>query len=310
MTADECLEIARGLMNAGDFSAAERQLSGHDLGDIRVAVEFARCASKAGDWEEALKRWNRAHDLNPTIDATGNERGIARMHLQEDIVLTGSRGPVQIERVEDPAAQALVGQFESLGENCEFGLLQRRFQAEPLGLLRWTYTGPRTLITLLETKFRGFANLSNLALSRASWGEYFIKETAAHVTFHTYLTDCGSDESAFLRKQCVRLEWLRGKLLDDLQAGEKTFVYKVHHSGPPDVMQRIYDLLRGYGRNRLLCVRASEGQRPGTIETAPDGLMTGYLSRVQPPETGGWNIAYDEWLSICHAAQFTDDDKP
>jgi hypothetical protein len=32
--------------------------------------------------------------------------------------------------------------FENLGGNCEFGLVQRHFGAEPLSLLRWTATPP------------------------------------------------------------------------------------------------------------------------------------------------------------------------
>ena len=45
-------------------------------------------------------------------------------------------------------ARAIVTQFESLGgtgHGCEFGLFQRHFGAEPLGLLRWADLSPELL---------------------------------------------------------------------------------------------------------------------------------------------------------------------
>src|SRR5436305_104536 len=36
-----------------------------------------------------------------------------------------------------PSFHDLATRFESLGDNCEFGILQRLEGAEPLGLLRW-----------------------------------------------------------------------------------------------------------------------------------------------------------------------------
>ncbi len=46
-------------------------------------------------------------------------------------------------------------QFESVGENCEFGLWQRRCDSEPLGLLRFSSTFMRNLIRGIQTGFEG-----------------------------------------------------------------------------------------------------------------------------------------------------------
>jgi len=45
--------------------------------------------------------------------------------------------------------------FESLGENCEFGLFQRRCDSEPLGLLRFSSTFMRNLIRGIDNGFDG-----------------------------------------------------------------------------------------------------------------------------------------------------------
>ena len=46
-------------------------------------------------------------------------------------------------------------QFESLGDNCELGLVQRRAGVEPLGLLRFAGAPLRRLITALDARFEG-----------------------------------------------------------------------------------------------------------------------------------------------------------
>ena len=49
----------------------------------------------------------------------------------------------------------LAFRFESVGENCEFGLFQRRCDAEPLGLLRFSSTFMRNLIRGVQSGFAG-----------------------------------------------------------------------------------------------------------------------------------------------------------
>ena len=49
-------------------------------------------------------------------------------------------------------------QFESMGHNCEFGLVQRHFGAEPLGLLRWNAISVEDVILGIEQQFEGVGN--------------------------------------------------------------------------------------------------------------------------------------------------------
>jgi hypothetical protein len=268
--------------------------------DACTAAELANAAMQSHNWAEAIRLWDIAQALNPNIDPTRNKRGVALLHLEEDAAL-GVPTPVNIERVQNPEARELVLKFESLGENCEFGLVQRRFEAEPLGFLRWTAIPPGTLIRLLESGFEGIGDIGTLMLRRATWGEYYLKDKATGVIFHTYLNDCGPDESLFLKKQSARLIWLKNKLIEDLGSGGKVFIYKVHSECTDEGMSRIASLIRGYGDNGLLCVRcAPAGVTPGSIRSSSDdGMITGYLSRICPTPDNVWHICYDEWLSIC-----------
>src|SRR4029077_19430059 len=52
----------------------------------------------------------------------------------------------------------LMMRFESLGENCEFGLAQRRCGAEPLGLLRFASAPLPVLLAGLRGRFEGMGD--------------------------------------------------------------------------------------------------------------------------------------------------------
>src|SRR5690348_3255112 len=60
--------------------------------------------------------------------------------------------------------------FESLGDNCEFGLVQRQAGAEPLGLLRFTgiflpiEVRLQKLVAALEHRFEGLAAPTSLMI--------------------------------------------------------------------------------------------------------------------------------------------------
>jgi hypothetical protein len=67
----------------------------------------------------------------------------------------------------------LLLQFESLGDNCELGLVQRRAGVEPLGLFRFAGAPLRHLIRALETRFAGMADPAHVRVQPEN-GEYMI----------------------------------------------------------------------------------------------------------------------------------------
>ena len=55
----------------------------------------------------------------------------------------------------DAALQAVAWNTESLGRNCEYGVVQRRCEAEPVSLLRWSGMPVSKLIEALTHEFSG-----------------------------------------------------------------------------------------------------------------------------------------------------------
>ena len=62
------------------------------------------------------------------------------------------------------ATADLLRGFESLGHNCEFGLMQRDLDAEPLGLLRFGGIEPAALLAGLDCAFAGIDDPRGLGL--------------------------------------------------------------------------------------------------------------------------------------------------
>ena len=134
----------------------------------------------------------------------------------------------EIEAQTGTPAQEFMLHFESLGDNCEFGLVQRRCGAEPLGLLRFTNLRLDDLVRGVRTGFEGLGELENLEFSLGSGSrrEYAMRDKRFALTFHTFLYEGEVDENTLPRQQSIRLKFLRRKILEDFANGEKIFVCK------------------------------------------------------------------------------------
>jgi len=190
-------------------------------------------------------------------------------------------------------------QFESLGSGvgagCEFGLVQRRYGAEPLGLLRWADIRPQGLCEALSQQFAGVGdpNQTEVFVIESS-NEYFFRDRRFQFSSHTFTLASHIDRDRFFVQQCRRLVFLRRKLLEDLKSGDKVFVYKcdVNRNSPLD----IYDEVRRHNcNNKVLLVCEQDGDhRAGAIQKLAGGL---YIGAVRSFSTT--NIDFESWLRVC-----------
>jgi tetratricopeptide (TPR) repeat protein len=140
----------------GQPQTAEIILSGAIIrfpDDVGCAMQYARAADYQRNWDEAMRRWNAFAARWPDNHAIKEGRGEteARRHFHDIDTLSVASNAPSLTRVA-PEADILL-KFESLGENCEFGLVQRHYGAEPLGLLRWMGAEPDQLCLALEAGF-------------------------------------------------------------------------------------------------------------------------------------------------------------
>lgn len=209
-----------------------------------------------------------------------------------------------------PADEILFA-FESLGDNCEFGLVQRYCGIEPLGLLRLAgFHAPveQRLSRLTEALRRGFDGLGtpdtikHFFTPHGPPREFMIHELVYDLHFHSGVHEDEIAPDAIPRRESRRLTFLRRKLLEDLQSGEKIWVWKSRPTTHLAQVEPLLDTLRRLGPNKLLWVVEADGQHPpGTAERLNTDLVKGWIEPVETAETE-CDVRIVSWLHVCEAA--------
>jgi hypothetical protein len=238
---------------------------------------------------------SRSHRLPAGLMlGSARERGFGPADVPEDLaqwatVRTGLTIP------------QLALQFESLGENCEFGLFQRRCDAEPLGLLRFSSTFMRNLIRGIDSGFEGLGEIEDIdpRLEGAPQKEYMIHEKKFGLVYHTFVYE-GQRSIWLMREQeSARLKFLRRKFMEELESTDKIFVYKFSSGVCEAEILPLLMALNRYGDATLLWVVPAERDRPaGSVEVLRPGLLKGYIDRFAPDDNAH-DFSFDGWLRVC-----------
>jgi hypothetical protein len=221
-----------------------------------------------------------------------------------EILITTEQPTIHaVEKCDDPVVRGLMYQFESLGENCELGLVQRKYGAEPLSLLRWTSVHPFALVKLLKTQFEGVGDPDQMTMNEAPWGEIFLSYNRFGMNFHTFRNKISENREIWFAQECSRLAFLRDKLLEDISEGDKIFVYKMQAGLSDDVLGHMRDIAEQAGVKKLLFVLPQSDQRKaGEVLPREKGCAIGYISELGPSD-GVWNIPFGEWVQVCQGAR-------
>jgi hypothetical protein len=199
------------------------------------------------------------------------------------------------------SVDTLLRRFESLGHNCEFGLMQRGWGSEPLGLLRFGGIEPDALLRGLETGFAGIGQEQNLEIRARQLNdrqEYIARDRVHALDIHT---DRYADTEAIRKvagRVAPRLQFLarlfNGRLADGGRIGV------LHHPAIAGQAQALPVLARlaGLGNNALLYVTESADILPGTVVQERAGLFHGYIDRLAPMQDAR-QINGQAWLSLC-----------
>ena len=195
----------------------------------------------------------------------------------------------------------LMGKFQSLGHNCEFGLAQRAVGAEPLGLLRFAGIPIPSLLRGLDLAFEGIdepAHLHFYTDPDRTGGEYLVYNDRYAVEFHTDELQGKTTPEALVAKLTLHLKFLRRHFEEVLGAGRQIFV--VHGPGIRTAAQvsPILTLLSSHGPNTLLYVTADATMPAGTVVQERADLFHGYIQKFAPLHAME-QFDVIPWLSIC-----------
>ena len=217
--------------------------------------------------------------------------------------------------------------FESLGDNCAFGLAQRKGGCEVLGLLRFSNAPLNNLLIALDDEFRAATAKTemSLRLQPGRPGEYNLFIDRYGIRWHTNVFEGDADEATVFTQQAMRLTYLRRKFYEGLRAGRKIWTISraeprkhpipLPHVGkmvweeePEDLrlaeVLPVFRRLNQYSTNSLLYLtRCAHDRRSGTVELIAPGIMQGYIEDfVITPDTetkdhAAWlRVAVNAWL--------------
>jgi hypothetical protein len=192
--------------------------------------------------------------------------------------------------------------FESLGDNCEFALVQRNCGAEPfLSLLRFAGMELPTLLRALEAGMQDFGNPANVEIrpDDKERPELVVHETRYGVFFHTFRYADETRAERLHATESSRLAYCARRFMNGLKAGNKILVVKRNDPLRDDEILPLYAALSAYGRNTLLWMVPADAEHPsGSVEVVLPGLLKGFIERFAPYEDAP-DLLLDHWLAVC-----------
>ena len=192
---------------------------------------------------------------------------------------------------------AVLRLFESLGDNCEFGLVQAACGVNQLGFFRFNNTAFPALLRAIETGFEDFDDPQDLRLEVAVNDELIVHIPGYDLRYHTFLRASSVDEERLLATQSRFLSYLARKMRDDLQSGDKIFLRKDQAGAGRADMERLLAALQAHGPNRLLWV--VEGAR-APVERLGDALLRGTIEAFST-YMDARTFSFD-WFGLCREA--------
>ena len=201
------------------------------------------------------------------------------------------------------AERALVMGFEGIGNNCEFGLMQRKVGFNRMGLLRFAgSTDTPKLAEAIANGFEGFGTPDDLELSLRGT-EWIAASRRYNLNVHTYKHYPQTSEDRIRKDESTKLMFQASMMLDLLELGARTFIRRVADSDDQTGMRALYEAIRARGPTTLLWVTNARHDRPhGMIERLDDRYYVGYHGRLARTD---WPTEFDKpaWISLLDAAR-------
>jgi tetratricopeptide (TPR) repeat protein len=290
------LGLANSLRRQRKFDEADVTILSaiENFSDCAALYEsFGLTAMAKEDWTQAMQRFQQAEARFPKNNSFRPyifDIGIRSADVDGKAI---SASVADVPKKDATEARSLVMQFESLGgggHGCEFGIFQRHFGAEPLGLLRWADIFQEQLATALETDFSGVGEPEYTKLfipPNSARPEYWTTDTRYHMAMRCFVHVDEVPLEIMTRRVTKRLTFLKNKLMEDLKAASKIFVYKnMKRNLTPEEVQRLYKACRRHGPITLLYIQYSDYENSnGVVRELAPGLLVGYIDHFSHSPT-------------------------
>lgn len=184
-------------------------------------------------------------------------------------------------------AASIAARCESLGRNCEFGLVQRLLGIETIGLLRWAGAPREALIRGLKTRFAGIGR--SMDLEKKHGNEWHGVDHATGIEVHCS-TPADQPEAYAKKQEARRLPRLAEKLIEDIKCGEKILVYSSPEFSSPHDAIDILATIRDIGSGPVLIVAQGDEELSGIDYLAWGAALPALteMNRAGDVDVPGW----------------------
>lgn len=203
-----------------------------------------------------------------------------------------------------PERATVFSGFEGIGNNCEFGIVQRAAGANLPGLFRnGGYLHTEQITKAIKAKLDKMFDEGHFEFTAPdTWHDYALDCKRYGFRFHTGI-DRKKQENLNEKRTIQAFRLLKRQFLELVEGGGTTFVYRHDnsHEVSEEQIERLWAALCTDRANDLLVVAADDrpASRFGHVERKEPGLFRASMSRLSaenPPQ-----IDFAAWETICRA---------
>ena len=182
--------------------------------------------------------------------------------------------------------------------------------------MRWAAIPADRLTAGLQNGFEGIAAPEHLKVdtrrASADHEEYALRSELYGYWTHTFVKVEDLPIDRMLQQSLRRMRFLQAKLMEDLQSGEKMFVFKFSPRAEAAVVLQLFEALRTHGERTLLCAMLADAAHPaGTLDMLRPGLFVGRFSKFTEEGTSGeTGIDTEQWRVFCERVAAWHDAQP
>lgn len=203
------------------------------------------------------------------------------------------------------ADEALLHRFISLGDNCELGVVQRHFKAEPMDLFRFCAISLSSLLHALHVGLHGIDAPELIEIHLRGFEpfrEFIFCHSGYDLQSHTQVLEGQQPAHRVFVREQRRVSFLARMLLSDLKLGNRIMVVKRNCPMELSEVLPVFQALREYGPNTLLWIEEARARHAaGTVEVLANGLMKGYVRSLAAYDKADKCDA-EAWLPTCRRA--------
>ncbi|MCB8883912.1 glycosyltransferase family 4 protein [Acidisoma cellulosilytica] len=201
--------------------------------------------------------------------------------------------------------------FESIGDNCEFGFVQRALGGERSSLLRWVFIDSvDATVAAIRGEFDGMFVFENLQPAGAG---AMVRDVTAGIAFHTEMkSEQKGEDWSFIDTECERramhaherlkLEYLLGKFKENIAGSQRIYVVKRNTGLTRSDADAIFEAIASKGGGRLLYVTVADRlEKVGKVELIHPRMAHGWIDRFAPYNQAN-NVSLTHWEEILRAA--------